>query len=358
MRIAHLVDEPYDSGIAHYALAAARGLRDAGHDVEVWGRPGLFPLQEAQRAGLRTRPIAGIADLWSVRKAIRLRGIELLNAHTGSSHTLAVALAQSTPRGPRVVRTRADARPVKLNPGGRVLWARTAGFIAPTERILGEFRQVYPKARCPSAAVYPGFDSPGAAPEPRGAWRVGMVARLDPVKGHEDFLRAAALAAQRFPEAQFAVAGREENVRKGQLEALVSNLGLRGRVEVLGHVEDALAFMASCHIGVIASTGSEAVSRVAVEWMSLGRPLIATSVGCLAEFADQGRSASLVPPGDPRALGAALTALLGDPAERRALGRRARERFEAAFALPRFVRETEGFYNRLLADRDSLRARA
>lgn len=346
MRIAHVVDEPYDSGIVHYALSAATGLRDAGHSVEVWGRPGCFPLIEASRRGLITRSLDGIAELWALRRGVS--GLDVVNAHTGASHTLAVAVARSVGGGPAVVRTRADARPVRRGPASRVLWSRTAGFIAPTRTIMEQFRAAFPDIRCASAAVYPGFPDEPAGAEPPGELRVGIVARLDPVKGHADFLRAAAEAAAGFPEARFLIAGREENVKRARLEALLSNLGLRGRAEVLGHVADAAAFMRGCHVGVVASTGSEAVSRAAVEWMAAGRPLVATSVGCLPEYVPDGGAGLLVPPGDPKAMAGAMVQLLGDAALRRRLGQGARRRFESAFGMGRFVKETEELYERTL----------
>ncbi|MBI5202946.1 MAG: glycosyltransferase family 4 protein [Elusimicrobia bacterium] len=345
MKLAHVVDEPYDSGIVHYALSAARGLAAAGHHVEVWGRPGCFPILEAARLGLKTRPLGGVTDLWGLRRAVS--GVELINAHTGSSHTLALAIAKSLSEGPKVVRTRADARPVRRGPAGGVLWSRTAGFIAPTQLILSQFREQFPSFAGAAAAIHPGFESGEARPEPEGPLRVGIVARLDPVKGHADFLKAAADVALKHPDAKFLIAGREENVKRARIEALVSNLGLRGRVEVLGHVPDAVEFMRTCHLGVVASTGSEAVSRVAVEWMSAGRPVIATAVGCLPEFVTE-ESGHLVAPADPRALGTAIAALLGDAARRRRLGQGARRRFESEFALPRFVKETESFYDKTL----------
>jgi len=346
MKLAQIVDEPYDSGIVHYALSAARGLKAAGHHVEVWGRPGGYPLKEAERLGLRTRTLGGLTDLWGLRKAVS--GVELINAHTGSSHTLALAVARSLAEGPRVVRTRADARPVRRGPGGGVLWSRTAGFISPTRLILGQFQEQFPAFAGPAAAIYPGFETGDSRPEPAGPLRVGIVARLDPVKGHADFLRAAADVATKFPDARFLIAGREENVKRARIEALVSNLGLRGKVEVMGHVPDAVEFMRGCHIGVVASTGSEAVSRVAVEWMSAGRPVVATAVGCLPEFVEDGVSGALVAPADPRALSIAISSLLGDAPLRHRLGERARARFEDAFTYPRFVRETEAFYDKTL----------
>ncbi|MCX5788323.1 MAG: glycosyltransferase family 4 protein, partial [Elusimicrobia bacterium] len=292
----------------------------------------------------------GLRDLWSARQAAQESRIELLNAHTGSSHTLSLALAHSLADRPRIVRTRADARPARRTPAGRVLWRRTAGFIAPTNVILAQFKKLYPGISCPAATVYPGIEGTEAAPEPDGPPRVGIIGRLDPVKGHADFLRAAALVAMQFPQARFLIAGREENVRRAQLEALLSNVGLRGRCELLGHVPDALAFIRSCHVGVVASTGSEAVSRAAIEWMSAGRPVVATAVGCLPEFIESGLSGILVPPSDAREMAAAISALLGGAELRRRIGERARRRFESQFSFPRFIRETERFYEQTLHD--------
>lgn len=346
MRLAHVVDEPYDSGIVHYALSAARALKDAGHEVEVWARPDGFPLKEAERMGLRARLLGGVAQLWALRRGVA--GIQVINAHTGSSHTLALAVARSVSGGPRVVRTRADARPVRKGPASPVLWSRTAGFIAPTLSILEQFRAVFKDFTGEAAAVYPGFPDAPPAPEPAGDLRIGIVGRLDPVKGHADFLRAAAEAAQKFPGAKFLIAGREENVKRGRLEALLSNLGLRGRAEILGHVPDAAAFMRGCHLGVVASTGSEAVSRVAVEWMAAGRALVATSVGCLPEYVGDRKAGLLVPPGDPKAMGAAIVEVLGDAKARARLAAAGRKRFETAFGMRRLAKETEELYERTL----------
>ena len=61
--------------------------------------------------------------------------------------------------------------------------------------------------------------------------------------------------------------------------------------------------------------------------------MIATSVGGIPDMIEDGVSGLLVPPGDEAALTAAIVALLGDPARRRALGQAARERVAARFTL-------------------------
>ena len=325
MRILHITDEPYDSGITRYALRAAAGLAGRGHPSFVWGVAGSFAVQEAQRLGLPalgyTHPYVNLASL---RKAFGEAGCDAVVAHTGSAHTLAVALASwhgavphprhgtriqrllegygavPHPRhGARipVLRTRGDSRPIRRRPGQRLLWRRTAGFVAANRSILSEFERLCPVPGIQAACIYEGSEDPGSVlPPMAGAPLVGIVSRLDPVKGHAVFLRAAKLVLERHPDTRFLLVGRQENVKSAELLAEAHRLGLAERVDLTGHVPDVFSYMRRCHVGVIASVGSEAVSRAAVEWMAVGRPLVATRVGCLPEYVADGETGLLVEP--------------------------------------------------------------
>lgn len=347
MKVLHLLDEPYDSGISHYALKVAAGLSRRGHSSRVWGLRGRWPLAEAARLGLETaafsRPLLGLLPL---RRALRAGEADLVVAHTGSAHTMAAAAAAGT-RVP-LLRTRGDARLMRRRPGLRLLWRRTAGFVAANRRILEQFRKLYGALPLLSGVIYEGREDPGAprpAPEPL---RVGIVGRLDPVKGHRYFILAASRLRRRFPALRFQIVGRQENVKAEDLRRQARELGLDGSLELSGHVPDALEAMRGCHVGVIASTGSEAVSRAAVEWMSLGRPLVATSVGCLPEYVEEGASGFLVPPRDPSALSSRIERLLQEPLLRERMGREGRRRYERLFTLERFLDETEQFYGQTI----------
>jgi glycosyltransferase involved in cell wall biosynthesis len=63
--------------------------------------------------------------------------------------------------------------------------------------------------------------------------------------------------------------------------------------------------------------------------MSLGLPIVATRVGGVGDALEDGRTARLVPPGDPAALARAVNGVLDDPEGARALGRAGREAFDA-----------------------------
>ncbi|HBL19108.1 MAG TPA: hypothetical protein DD417_20695 [Elusimicrobia bacterium] len=333
----------------HYALKAAQGANRRGHACSVWGLEGRYPVLEAQRRGIPTRGYSHPwLDLPALRRFLKEDGTQLLVAHTGAGHSLAVAAAWSGGAGIPVIRTRGDARPLRRRPGAGLLWSRTAGFIAANQVILDQFRELF-GPEIPAAVVYEGREDPGPARPPANtAPTVGIVARLDPVKGHSVFLEAAAAAARTCPEARFLVVGREENVRSAELRELAHRLGIAERTDFTGVVPDALEYMRRCHVGVIASLGSEAISRAAVEWMAVGRPLVSTRVGCLTEYVLEGRTGLLVPPGDPAALGAAMTALLRDVFLRERLGQAGRRRYEEQFTMDRFLEETERIYARAI----------
>ena len=90
--------------------------------------------------------------------------------------------------------------------------------------------------------------------------------------------------------------------------------GYQKSIQFLGHQPSAIEFMKGCSLGIIASIGSEEVSRACLEWMAAGRPVVGTLVGCLPELIDNEETGLLVPPGDSAALGDAIFHLLNDDA--------------------------------------------
>lgn len=350
MKILHIVDESYDSGIVQYALKAASGLREHGLDCQLWGTEGGFPIREAQRLGV---PASGYTHPWlnlgALRRRVREEGFDSVVAHTGSAHTLAVALAAWHGTNIPVIRTRGDARPLKPRPGRRLIWKRTAGFIAVNQRILDQYRRLYPALKIPAAMIYEGSGDPGPMRPPlAGAPTVGIVARLDPIKGHSVFLEAAAIVLRKHPDARFLIIGRQENIRSADLLREAERLKIGRQVELTGHVPRVVDYMRRCHVGVVASLGSEAVSRAAVEWMSVGRPLVATSVGCLPEYVEEGKTGHIVAPRDPEALAERIGRLVGDVYLRERMGREGRRRYEERFTLARFIEDTRTFYEKAL----------
>jgi glycosyltransferase involved in cell wall biosynthesis len=189
---------------------------------------------------------------------------------------------------------------------------------------------------------------PPAAPGLRGRLLDGRdgplvltLARLDPQKGHDVLLAAAA----RVPGTVFALAG--DGPLRPSLERRAEELGVSDRVLFLGRRADVPELLAACDVFALPSL-YEGSSLAVLEAMAAGRPVVASSIGGTDELIEDGGSGLLVPPGDAEALAAALRRLAGDHGLRDSLAAAARERARSMFGSAEMARRIAGVYEELL----------
>jgi glycosyltransferase involved in cell wall biosynthesis len=82
--------------------------------------------------------------------------------------------------------------------------------------------------------------------------------------------------------------------------------------------------------------------------MAAGLPIVATAVDGSAEAVDDGANGFLTPPGDPRAMAAALLRLLEDSALAKRMGEAGQARADE-FGARKMVRDVAALYEGLLA---------
>lgn len=180
-----------------------------------------------------------------------------------------------------------------------------------------------------------------------GQIAVGLVARDDPLKDHENFIEAAATIACRFPQARFVLVGRGSNLPQGRIQAAISRSGVADRFIAFGERSDIPAVMNALDIFCLPSI-SEGFPNVLAEAMACGLPSVATDAGDAAVIL--GDAASCVQIRDAKALGAALARMLELPAEaRQERGRLARQRIESHFAIDAAWRHYQDLYDEVLA---------
>jgi len=190
--------------------------------------------------------------------------------------------------------------------------------------LLTDARQVVTIPTIPPVGV-PSSAADGAAV--RARYRLGgrvvlYVGKLSRGKGVIDLLEAAARLHVQHPEATLVLAGDGEVPAPA---AWVKHLGPLPNADVL-------ALYAGADVVVVPSVIPEALSRVVLEAMSAGRPVVATAVGGTPELIEDGESGLLVPRHDPAALAGALARLLENRALAERLGAAARRRAETRFA--------------------------
>ena len=199
----------------------------------------------------------------------------------------------------------------------------------------------------------------GEFPIPVDAPIVGVVARLEPEKGHPTLLDAWPAVLAAVPDAHLLIVG--EGSQREALEAQASSLGLLGAMGASGSVvftgrrDDVPAVTAVLDVAVLPSY-REAQGLSILEAMALSRPVVASAVGGIPEMIEDGRTGILVPPHDPAALAAALTRLLTNHEEAARLGAAGRELVHERFCLEQMVRAVETIYDEAVADERRLAA--
>ncbi len=130
------------------------------------------------------------------------------------------------------------------------------------------------------------------------------VGRMEPVKGLDTLVTAAATLRSRFPEVQVHLVG--DGSERARLEALVKAHGLIDVVRFAGSApHDALAdWYRAADVTVLTSL-SEGVPNVLLESMACGTPFVASAVGSVGDLADSSID-RLVPPGNAEACARAL----------------------------------------------------
>lgn len=136
---------------------------------------------------------------------------------------------------------------------------------------------------------------------------IGLVGRLDPMKGHPEFLRAAALLRAAKPGARFVCVGEGPAGYRRTLTGLATDLGLDAVLTWAGNRQDMPAVYNALDIAVSASLYGEGVSNTLGEAMASGVPCVTTAVGDSAWIV--GETGRVVAPGAPEALARAMAAL-------------------------------------------------
>jgi glycosyltransferase involved in cell wall biosynthesis len=126
-------------------------------------------------------------------------------------------------------------------------------------------------------------------------------------------------------------------------------LGVADRLRLAGQCDDMPAALMLADVVVHASIEPEAFGRVVIEAQAMGRPVIASDLGGPVETVEQGVSGWRVPPGDPPALASAIEAVLAlAPAERAAVGERARRMALAGYTVGAMQAATLDVYREVM----------
>jgi glycosyltransferase involved in cell wall biosynthesis len=175
---------------------------------------------------------------------------------------------------------------------------------------------------------------------------IGLVARFDPLKDHQTFIKAADLFLNKHPQTHFLLCGGGISWQNENLKIWINSAGTPSNFHLLGPRNDIPYIMNGLDINTLSSL-AEAFPNVIGEAMACGIPCVATNVGDTAYLiGDTGIS---VPPKEPQALAEGWGQLLSmSPEERHALGERARQRIQQNFGITQIAQRYEALYEQIV----------
>jgi len=363
MKILQLCSARQLGGGENHLADLANGLAHRGHDVFAALIPAsplfaeLSSVPKQNIVELAMRNSLNVASALKLARFVRQNQIEIIHAHVARDYPLAALAAQRA--GARLVLTRHVL--FSLSRIHRLTLRRTSRVIAVSRAVAEglQAQRIFEPEKI--VCIHNGidvdrFDREGKhhrEPETGDKLRVGMVGHLAPIKGQEDFLRAAAIVCGARDGVEFIIAG-EDKTRNGEhrrrLEFLIAELGVKQRVSLVGWIEDVAALLPTFDL-FVSPARSEPFGLSIVEAMAARVPVVATMSEGAREIVEDDQTGRLVPIGDVAALAKAIGELLADPEERERLSRNARRAARERFSLDRMLEATEQVYRDVIQRR-------
>jgi glycosyltransferase involved in cell wall biosynthesis len=336
-------------GGQNQALLLLKGLCERGHGAELAAANGSALGERAESAGVRvhfvSRGLFRLLAARNVRVLLRNGGFDLVHANEAHAVTAAwLALWGKSLHVPFVI-SRRVGYPIGKSALAQARYRGAARIVA-NSKWVAEQAATSGAPRERISVVYEGADIPPRfaseqRQRARARWGIsqttpllGCVGVLLPDKGQEWLIRALAEVKKEFPEAKLLLAG--DGPRRGQLESLARELGLKDDVIFAGFVKDVENVYAALDVFLLPSF-FEALNNSLLAAMAYEIPSIAFNKGALGEIIEDGKSGLLVSGPDAAEISVACLRILRDREFAASLGRAGRVRVEQNFSTDKMV---------------------
>jgi glycosyltransferase involved in cell wall biosynthesis len=325
VRILNVINVRWFNATAWYAVSLSSVLKKMGHDVAVCGLPGTPPVLKAQGIGLDTfeasinksDPFSVLAGMGAMDKIIMSYQPDIIICNRGEFYWY-FAYKRITRQNYKLLRVRGDIRPPKAGRLNKMFHNKcTDAIITSGEFIKQQYRDIFDTPEIGLNVIYGGVDTDIFKPMSFARIKirdefnfaeddfvVGVVGRFDPIKGHENLIRA---VSKRYHEGQknikLVIAGFDAVSQTSDIEAMLAEHNIADISVITGKRDDIADIYNALDVCVVSSLGSEAICRVGMEAMACGVPLITSDTGVLPEI-----SKNVYPKDDWEA----LADLLGD----------------------------------------------
>jgi len=358
MKIFHIVSNKEWGGGEQYVYDLCQRQRADGIEVQICCKPVEAIMRKYEGAGITVvpMPLGGVMDLrsaWQLASIVSQAGPCVIHAHNfKDAFTAAYARKLSSNKQVRVVMCRHLTRTGKNSLHYRWLYRQldclcfdsqlSEDMFLSTGPAIGreKLRIVHTSIMVQEALqpidVHKEFGLPADC-------IVGMFhGRLDPEKGLDTLLEAVRLMDS--PRFCLILVGKGSDEYTAHLKDLISGTNIGDRVRLAGFRHPVLPYVASADFGILASTVREGCPLSPQEYMSQGRPVVATDNGGQREYINHEKNGLLVTPGDARQLADAMMQLVADADLRQRLGQQAKADFDDHLNYEHFYSQIRKIY--------------
>lgn len=349
-KILHIVNVPWYSGLAGYAIDMAKYMEGIGESI-IFAVVGNSPLYDRLKDSYEVLPlpgrdvfnsVRGVLKIWNIRNEIKL-----VFAHSGSSCFMGCVLALV--KDIKVIRVRTEKEKVKKNIFNMIIHRLVSAVVVPTKLIMDDYLEFgIQKNRLILLPPVVDTEIFKLTPLPENM-NIAIIGRLTRVKGHKVLVESLPSLKKEVKDIKILIAGSDKGNQMSKLKSYAKDLNVDKQIKYMGFLTDQeiANVMKNSRLGIIPSLWSEAVSRVALEFMASGRPVIASSVGILSEIIKQGINGFIIEPGNSRQLSSSILKILKNTELNIEMGENARELVENYFSAEVYKKNLKSLMERL-----------
>lgn len=174
---------------------------------------------------------------------------------------------------------------------------------------------------------------------------IGILARIEEVKGHEYFIDSAKIILDAGVKAKFLILG--TGTEEEKLKKKVKDLKLEDKIIFTGFVKNVKDFVNIFDVQVNCSYGTEATSLALLEGMSIGVPAVVTNYGGNPGVIQDGENGFIVPIKSPKETADAILKILNNNELMAKMKKRAIEIFNEKFTVEVYTKNIEEEYEKV-----------
>lgn len=382
MKILHVITRLIVGGAQENTVLSADAQIKQGHDVAIAFGPIYGPegslLPKAQQSGATLheipslrRAILPVHDLkcyYALRKLIREIKPDVVHSHSSKAGVIARAAAWKE-NVPAVIHTihglpfhQRQLWPVYKAYVTAEKWAakRCHKLVGITQAMCDAFAQEHIGSPGQFSVIPSGVDIAAVTPSPDTRHRVraelgladnvpviGIVARLDPLKGQEDLISILPGLVEKHPNLKLLLVG--DGWHRAVLESQVASLNMTDHVIFAGLVskDRVMDYLAAMDVMALPSY-QEGQGRTLVEALAASCAITGYDAGGIGEVCIDNLTGKLAPVGDKQKLAANLLALLDDPTLRQTLAKQGRGHVLKNFDVSLMTSKLQTLYHQTL----------